>query len=178
MSKASSHRPLVLVGMPGSGKSTIGRRLAARLGRPFIDADHELEARCGVSIATVFDIEGEQGFRDREIRLIEELVARTDHVIATGGGVVLRQENRTVLSRCATVIYLQATLGELWNRLRHDRRRPLLQGDDPRQRIADLMAQRSALYEQVATVTLRARRQPADRFVGDIVATLEKENLI
>lgn len=169
---------LVLVGMPGSGKSTIGRRLSARLSRPFVDADLELEQRCGVPVATVFDIEGEAGFRQRETRLLAELVQRQDVIVATGGGVVVSKENRDLLNRHATVIYLQATLGELWNRLRNDRKRPLLQGKDPRQRVADLLAARASLYESVADLTVRSRRQSADSFTADIVEALREAEMI
>lgn len=169
---------LVLVGMPGSGKSTIGRRLATRLSRPFVDCDLELEQRCGVSVATVFDIEGEAGFRERETRLLEELVQRPDPIIATGGGVVLAEQNRQMLIEGATVVYLQATLGELWNRLRNDRKRPLLQGGNPRQRIADLLEQRAALYEAVADITVRSRRQSAERFTDDIINSLVQADLL
>jgi shikimate kinase len=169
---------LVLVGMPGSGKSTIGRRLASRLSRPFVDCDLELEERCGVSVATVFDIEGEAGFRERETRLLEELVQRPDPIIATGGGVVLADKNRQMLTDSTTVIYLQATIGELWNRLRNDRKRPLLQGGDPRQRLADLLEQRAALYEAVAHITVRSRRQSAERFTSDIVDSLVEAQLL
>ena len=170
--------PLVLVGMPGSGKSTIGRRLAVRLSRPFVDCDLELEQRCGVSVATVFDIEGEAGFRERETRLLKELVQRPDPIIATGGGVVLAEQNRKILVEGATVVYLQATMGELWNRLRNDRKRPLLQGDNPKQRIADLLEQRAALYESVADITVRSRRQAAEKFTGDIIDSLVHAQLL
>ncbi len=169
---------LVLVGMPGSGKSTIGRRLAARLSRPFVDCDHELEDRCGVSVATVFDIEGEQGFRERETRLLDELIKRSDPIIATGGGVVLADRNRELLSEGATVVYLQATLGELWNRLRNDRKRPLLQGENPRQRLAELLDARASLYESVAHLTVRSRRQSAERFTSDIIDALVNAELL
>ncbi|MEZ5658512.1 MAG: shikimate kinase [Burkholderiaceae bacterium] len=168
-------RPIFLVGMPGSGKSTVGRRLAARLDRPFIDADHEIEARCGVSIATIFDIEGEAGFRERETRVLQALAEQRDVIVATGGGAVLRPVNRRLLRENGVVLYLDASLGELWNRLRHDRRRPLLRGDDPRGRLAALLEQRRLLYESVATMPGRSRRQPIERFVGDIMQVLESQ---
>lgn len=165
-------RPIFLVGMPGSGKSTVGRRLAARLDMPFIDADQELERRCGVSIATIFDFEGEAGFRDRESRLIDELSDGGRQVVATGGGSVLRPVNRRMMRERTLVVYLEASLAELWNRLRHDRRRPLLQGGDPRGRLAALLEQRRLLYASVASLRVRSRRQPAERFAADIISVL------
>jgi shikimate kinase len=169
---------LVLVGMPGSGKSTIGRRLANRLQRPFVDADAALEERCGVSVATVFDIEGESGFRERESRLLADLLAQPDAVIATGGGVVVTEANRDMLRRDANVIYLQTSLAELWIRLQNDRKRPLLQGDNPKQRLADLLATRESLYESVADVTVRSRRQSAERMTGEIMRALRQADII
>lgn len=164
--------------MPGSGKSTIGRRLANRLQRPFVDADAALEERCGVSVATVFDIEGESGFRERESRLLADLLAQPDMVIATGGGVVVTEANRDMLRRDATVIYLQTSLAELWNRLQNDRKRPLLQGDNPKQRLADLLVTRESLYEAVADVTVRSRRQSAERMTGEIIRSLRQADII
>ncbi|MEZ5742015.1 MAG: shikimate kinase [Burkholderiaceae bacterium] len=136
-------RPIFLVGMPGAGKSTVGRRLAARLDRPFIDADHALEERCGVSIATIFDIEGEPGFRERESRVLAELAGNPRLVVATGGGSVLSEANRRLLVEQTWPVYLEASLGELWNRLRHDNKRPLLRGPNPRERLAELLRVRS-----------------------------------
>ncbi|MGC1439679.1 MAG: shikimate kinase [Burkholderiaceae bacterium] len=169
---------LVLVGMPGSGKSTIGRRLAQRLDRPFVDADAELESRCGVSVATVFEIEGEDGFRERESRLLAELIEQPELVVATGGGVVVTPVNRELMKRAATVVFLEATLGELWNRLRNDRKRPLLQSNDPRKRIAQLLETRQPLYESVADLTVRSRRQSAERFTNEIVRALVSAHLL
>lgn len=165
--------PIVLIGMPGSGKSTIGKRLAVRLGLPFVDADRELELRSGVSIATIFEIEGEAGFREREARLLAELCERSDVVIATGGGAVLRPENRAVLQGRPQVIYLEATVAELWSRVRHDRRRPLLQSGDARERLGLLLRERAPLYEQVADKTVRGHRQSLERFTGEVLATLD-----
>ena len=165
-------RPLVLVGMPGSGKSTVGRRLARRLGRPFVDADRELEVRCGVSIATMFEIEGEPGFRERESRLLEELLGDPALVIATGGGAVLAATNRDAMRRRGRVVYLQASLAELWTRVRHDRKRPLLQGTDGRARLAALLDARTPLYEEIAELTVRSHRQSAERLCADIIDAL------
>lgn len=165
--------PIFLIGMPGSGKSTVGRRLASRLGRAFIDADKELEARCGVPIATIFEVEGEEGFRRRESTLIADLCARVDVVVATGGGAVLRDDNRRAMRERTLVVYLEASLTELWHRLRNDRKRPLLQTEDPRARLAELMRVRTPLYEAVGGLRVRSARQTADRLAIDIIARLE-----
>ena len=172
MSTPTPATPITLVGMMGSGKSTVGRRLAAALKRPFIDADKELEARCGVTIATIFELEGEQGFRDRETLLIGELSRRDGIVLATGGGAVLRPANREALRANSFVIYLQAALPELWHRLRHDKVRPLLRAPNPRQRIAELLALRDPLYEESAHLVVLTGRQPVERLVADIIDRL------
>jgi len=169
----SAHqRPIFLVGMMGSGKSTVGRRLAAVLGRPFIDADRELESRCGVPVATIFDLEGEDGFRRREATLIDDLTRQPGLVLATGGGAVLLEENRRRLHERGCVVYLSATAQDLWLRLRHDRARPLLRTPDPRRRIAELVDARGPLYAQCAHLTVTTGRQPVERVVAEIVAAL------
>ncbi|MCO5101926.1 MAG: shikimate kinase [Burkholderiaceae bacterium] len=165
-------RPLVLVGMMGAGKTTVGRRLAARLGRRFVDADRELEQRCGVPIATIFELEGEEGFRRRERALLGELLALPDIVLATGGGVVLAEENRRLLHERGWVIYLKAAAPDLWQRLRRDRTRPLLRTENPRERIAQLLAQREPLYESVAHCTITSVHQPVEELVAPIIDAL------
>jgi shikimate kinase len=168
-------RPIVLVGMMGCGKTTVGKRLAQRLGRPFIDSDKELEARCGVSVATVFDLEGEPGFRKRESALLLELLAMPDLVLATGGGVVLAPANRQALHDLAQVVYLRASLPELWSRLRNDKQRPLLATANPRQRIAELLQFREPLYEQTAHLQVLTGRQPVDKVVGEVLGLLQPD---
>jgi shikimate kinase len=164
--------PICLVGMMGCGKSTVGRRIATLLGRDFIDADRELEARCGVPIPTIFELEGEEGFRRRESQLIEELSHRPGIVLATGGGAVTVAANRECLRTRCFVIYLQAGPGELWHRLRNDRLRPLLQTADPRGRINDLVAARDPLYRETAHRVVRTGRHPVERTALDILETL------
>ncbi|MFT3801343.1 MAG: shikimate kinase [Burkholderiaceae bacterium] len=171
-SNIASNRPIILVGMMGCGKTTVGRRLAARLGREFVDADKEIEARCGVAVATIFELEGETGFRLREAQLIDELTLRRDLVIATGGGAVLREENRRRLHDRGFVIHLRASLPELWHRLRHDKSRPLLRTANPRQKIAELIQAREPLYEAVSHASVMTGRQSAERVVADIIAML------
>jgi shikimate kinase len=164
--------PIILVGMMGCGKTTVGRRLAARIGREFIDADKEMESRCGVPITTIFELEGEDGFRHRESLLIAELSRIGAVVIATGGGVVLLPANRECLRERGFVIYLRAGIAELWQRLKRDRVRPLLQTPNPRQRIADLLAQREPLYQEVAHLTVASGRGPVEELVADIIGRL------
>ena len=164
--------PIALIGMMGAGKTSVGRRLAHRLGRAFVDADRELEARCGVSVATIFELEGEDGFRQREAALIDELTARPGLVLATGGGAVLRAENRACLRERAFVVYLRTSPHEVWLRTRRDRSRPLLQTANPRARIAELMALRDPLYRETAGITIDTGRQPIDQVVAAIIGRL------
>lgn len=160
--------------MMGAGKSTVGRALARRLRRAFHDSDLEIERRCGVRIAVIFDIEGEAGFRARERQLIAELCALEGVVLATGGGAVLAAENRRRLAACGTVIYLHARPADLWQRLRHDRNRPLLATSDPFKRLEELYAERDPLYREVADVVLDTGRQSAQALAKQLLARLEK----
>ncbi len=155
---------LFLVGLPGAGKSTLGRQIARRLRLRFVDADSELEQRLGVSIPTIFEIEGEAGFRDREEATLAELTVLTGVVLSTGGGAVLRPGNRTLLKENGTVIYLHADPATLWERVRHSRNRPLLQATDPQARLAELYAQRDALYREVADHVIESERDQVLRF--------------
>lgn len=145
---------IFLVGPMGVGKSSIGRRLAARLDRAFIDCDEELMRRTGVEIEVIFEIEGESGFRGRESRLLLELVQETGIVLATGGGAVLLPENRAALSARGTVVYLSAAADLLVRRTARDRKRPLLQTGDRPARIRQLLEEREPLYREVADCTV------------------------
>lgn len=151
-------RCIVLVGMPGSGKTTVGRELAKRLGRRFVDCDHEIEARTGVKIPTIFEIEGEEGFRRRETQTLDALTQENDLILATGGGAVTRPENREMLAARGVVIYLNVTPPILWERTRHDRSRPLLQVPDPKGRLQDLYVARDPLYRDVAHIVVEGGR--------------------
>lgn len=164
--------PVFLVGMMGAGKTTVGRRLARRLGWSFVDSDRELEARLGVPVATVFELEGEEGFRRREAALIDELSRRPGRVLATGGGAVVTPANRAVLHERGRVVYLRASVGDLWHRLRRDTARPLLRTADPRARIEALVAARDPLYREVAHLVVDTGRQPVDAVVGAILRRL------
>ncbi|MGD9942813.1 MAG: shikimate kinase [Burkholderiaceae bacterium] len=172
MDSAATPPAIFLIGMMGSGKSTVGRRLAQMLGRPFFDADKVLEERCGVPIPTIFELEGEDGFRRRETALIDELTRMPGIVLATGGGVVMREENRRMLRERGLVIFLRASPGDLWQRLRRDRVRPLLQTENPRKRITELLALREPLYRETAGLTVTSARQPVEDLVVDIIRRL------
>ena len=166
---------LFLVGLPGAGKSTLGRQLARRLNKRFVDADAELEQRLGVSIPTIFEIEGEAGFRDREEATMAELTQLSDIVLSTGGGAVLRPANRLRLRENGTVIYLHADPAVLWERVRHNRNRPLLQTAEPQNRLVTLYAERDALYREVADHVVESDRDQVLRFARDFEVDTKDE---
>lgn len=164
---------LFLVGLMGSGKTTIGRALAKRLGLRFVDADHEIEARTGATIPLIFEIEGEASFRQREADVIRDLTAQQGVVLATGGGAVLNQQSRRYLHERGTVIYLRASVASLVQRTSHDRNRPLLQTADPRAKIESLARERGPLYEEVAHVIIETGRPNVQAIVQNILSQLE-----
>ncbi len=145
-----NRRNIYLVGLMGAGKTTVGRQLAKRLGRVFYDTDHEIVERTGVAIPTIFEIEGEEGFRRREAQTLRELTATDNVVLATGGGAVLREENRRCLHDTGWVVYLNVPPLLLYQRTRHDKNRPLLQVASPLARLEELYAVRDPLYRETA----------------------------
>jgi shikimate kinase len=147
---------IYLVGLMGAGKTTIGRSLARRLELDFIDTDRELETRTGVSIPTIFEIEGEEGFRKRESQLILDISGERGRVVATGGGGVLREENRRNMRASGFVVYLDVPPHILWERTRHDRNRPLLQVADPLAKLTQLFVTRDPLYREAAHLVMNA----------------------
>lgn len=169
MSRVTS---VFLVGPMGAGKTTVGRHLAKLLGKTFIDLDQEIEARCGADIPWIFDVEGEQGFRDRESNLLGELASLDGIVLATGGGVVLRADNRKMLRECGFVVYLATSAQDLYERTRHDTRRPLLQAGDRRATIARIRAEREPYYQEVAHLVYQSGKQSARAAAEDLAACI------
>jgi shikimate kinase len=167
------HGNVFLVGMMGAGKTTLGKVLAQRLGLEFVDMDRVLVERTGVPVATIFEIEGERGFRRRESCALAELAAHDDRVIATGGGAVLAEENRRVMRASGTVVYLRARLEHLWERTRHDASRPLLATADPRATLAALLEQRDPLYRDAAHVIVDTGSQSASSAASRVIAALK-----
>ena len=166
---------IALVGPMGAGKSTIGRQLSTVLKKEFKDSDHEIIARTGASIPLIFEIEGEEGFRKREAAMIDELTQLDDIVLATGGGAVLRDENRRRLKERGVVIYLYASLDQLFERTSRDRNRPLLQTEDPRGKLEQLISERDPLYREVADMVVHTEDRSIKSVVKEIMVRLKQE---
>ncbi len=169
---------IALVGMPGCGKSTVGRHLARQLGLNLADSDHAIEQRIGMPIRSFFEREGEAAFRDLEQQVIAELLAGDELVLATGGGAVLREANRRALRRHAHVFYLRSTPEDLARRLRHDSRRPLLQVADPLRRLRELFRERDPLYRQTAHYVIETGRPSVPSLVNMVLMQLELAGLV
>jgi shikimate kinase len=165
---------IFLIGPMGVGKSTIGRQLASLLRMEFNDTDHEIQRRTGVDIPTVFDFEGEDGFRRRERAVVDELTQGSGLVLATGGGVVLDQDNRRCLSGRGVVVYLSCSTEQQYRRTKQDRNRPLLQTEDPMSRLRELMEQREPLYLETADITVSTENRNASVVAREIVKRLNE----
>lgn len=170
----NARRNVFLIGPMGAGKSTIGRHLASLLKKEFVDSDTEIEARTGVRIPVIFEIEGEDGFRRREVQVVDELSQRDNLVLATGGGVVLNAANRAALSERGTVVYLRTQIDVLWERTRRDRNRPLLQTANPRATLAELMENRAPLYESIADLIIDTDQRSPSAVARDVAAKVKK----
>jgi shikimate kinase len=168
--KASSN--VFLVGPMGAGKSTIGRLLATELRLDFKDTDKEIEDRSGVDIPWIFDMEGEEGFRNREAAMLLELSQLDQILLATGGGIVMKNENRKVLASAGRVVYLMTTIDEQVRRTNRDKKRPLLQAENPRQILTDLMEVRHPLYEEVADYTIDTDGRSPKSVASELVRLL------
>jgi len=167
---------IFFVGLMGAGKTTVGRMLAKSLKKTFYDTDLEIEKRTGVKIPTIFEMEGEQGFRKRESAMLDELSALSNVVLATGGGAVLNSANRHLLKQRGVVIYLRADIQDLYQRTRHDRNRPLLQTADPQAKLKQLYEQRDPLYKEIADFTVDTGNQPVSNIVSKIQSLIDKKH--
>ena len=166
------NRNIYLVGMMGAGKTSIGRLLSKRSRRRFYDSDHVIEERTGVTIPTIFDLEGEQSFRDREEAVIAELACLSNIVLATGGGAVLRENNRQVLCSSGIIVYLRGSVEDLWRRTRKDKNRPLLLTDNPRQKLAEIYSVRDPIYSSVADIIIETGNPSIQSLEQDVEARL------
>jgi shikimate kinase len=169
--EAGALENIFLVGLMGAGKTSIGKLLAKRLGKSFVDCDHEIERVTGVKIPVIFEIEGEAGFRVREARMLADLVRGRNLVLATGGGAVLLPQNRTALAGNGVVVYLRAAAPDLLQRTRHDRNRPLLRTAEPLTRLEQLYAERDPLYREVADIVVDTGNQS----LGSLAHKLERK---
>lgn len=159
----------MLVGPMGAGKTTVGKQLANRLSYEFVDTDHYIEEKSGADIPWIFDVEGERGFRSRETAALDDLSGIRSHVIATGGGVVVTPCNAAKLSALGCVVYLKASVNQLYHRTAKDKRRPLLQVENPRARIEELLQQRDPLYTAVADCILETDGRSSRWVVSEIL---------
>jgi shikimate kinase len=165
---------IFLVGLMGAGKTTVGRQLAAELGKTFHDSDQEIERRTGVRISLIFEIEGEAGFRMREQQVVDQLTQLSDVVVATGGGAVLAPSNREHLASRGLVIYLHGQPRDLWQRMRYDKSRPLLQNTDPLEKLQSLYQQRDPLYREIADIVVDTGRQRARTLLVQLLPQLRE----
>lgn len=165
---------LFLIGPMGAGKTTVGKQLAEHYRMEFIDSDHEIQRRTGVDILTIFEFEGESGFRQREHTVIDELTSREGIVLATGGGAVIREDNRKSLSARGVVIYLHCSVQQQFERTHRDKNRPLLSTSDPMKKLTTLMAERDPLYRQTADILVSTEGRNTQSVVQDIRKQIEK----
>nr|WP_315486451.1 bifunctional shikimate kinase/3-dehydroquinate synthase AroKB [uncultured Undibacterium sp.] len=168
---------IFLVGLMGSGKTTVGRALAKKLNKRFVDSDHEIEARTGVAISVIFEIEGEASFRQREADVIRDLCQQDGIVLATGGGAILNPQSRALLHTCGTVVYLKAGISSILHRTRHDKKRPLLRTADPRKKLEELEQQRDPLYREVAHMVIETGQPQLQTLVQTIIEKMPAESL-
>lgn len=168
-------RNVFLIGPMGAGKTTVGKLLAEEMGLEFLDTDREIEERTGADIGWIFDVEGEEGFRKREAAMLDELTTRTGVLVATGGGVVLREENRKRLVSRGTVVYLDAPLDQQVERTSRDRNRPLLQDGEPREILENMQSERDPLYREIADHVFRADKRSARVLASEIARALRED---
>ncbi|NLJ50948.1 MAG: shikimate kinase [Alcaligenaceae bacterium] len=167
---------IILIGMMGAGKTTVGRALAKKLGRKFIDLDHAIVERCGVDIPTIFDIEGEEGFRKRENEVLQDVILNKEIILATGGGAVLRPENRELMKQYGQIIYLRVAVDELYRRVAKDKNRPLLATPNPKERLAELLSERAEIYESSADHIIDSSGDSQNLIVEQIINLLAERD--
>jgi shikimate kinase len=165
---------LILIGMMGSGKTTMGRALAKHLNKTFIDSDEEIQLRTGVTIPHIFDVEGEVGFRVREAQVIADLMQRDNMLLATGGGAILTEQTQSLLPQNGVVIYLRTQVHDLWQRTRNDKNRPLLQTGNPYLKLTQLFEQRDPIYRQVADLIIPSGKQSVHSMMLSLISEVEK----
>lgn len=170
----ANNQNIFLIGLMGAGKTTIGRQIASELSLEFFDSDHEIEKRTGVTITHIFDIEGEDGFRKRETMMLDELTDKKGIVLATGGGAILSAENRQFLMSRGTTIYLYANIDTLLERTSKDRNRPLLQTEDPRAKLEELLEIRDPLYRETADIIIDTGKDSVRLALKEILEKLQE----
>lgn len=171
-------RNIVLIGLMGAGKTTIGRRLAQRIQWPLVDTDQVIESRCGTSVATIFEVEGEAGFRRRESKVLAEIMAQPGQIVTTGGGAPIQPANRPVIAQ-GYVVYLHAQPRQLWQRLRQDTSRPLLtQSQDPKATLEALYQSRDPVYRELASVVVPSSQGSPSQVVSQVIGHLLADGLI
>ncbi len=164
---------IFLIGPMGAGKTSIGKLLSKELGLLFLDTDHEIEKRTGVDIPWIFDVEGEEGFRKREREVVKELVERQGIILSTGGGTIVDSESRNFLAARGVVVYLHATVGQQYERIYKDTKRPLVSSDNPQEALKNLFAERDSLYREIADAVFETDDKSVHRVVKDIIDFLE-----
>ena len=169
------HKNIFLVGPMGVGKTTIGKLLAKTLNQPFYDSDSEIEQQTGASISLIFELEKESGFRSREQSMIDELSQKTNIILATGGGAILSEINRQHLASRGFVIYLKSELESLYLRTCRDKNRPLLQTDNPKQKLANILAERDPLYTQIAHKIIETDKAPLKMIINNICESIDRD---
>ena len=177
LTEGKTDNTIILVGMMGAGKTTIGKSLANCLDKTFIDSDHEIQKRTGVKIPVIFEIEGEVGFRKREADMLRELLEIDNIVLATGGGIIINEENRKLLKQKGTIIYLRATVNDLLHRTRHDKNRPLLQTTAPQAKLTELYNQRDPIYCEIANIVVESGNLSAHQMVKYLLQKLDNPTL-
>ncbi|QGX40440.1 shikimate kinase AroK [Permianibacter aggregans] len=171
----TNKRNIFLIGPMGAGKTTIGKQVAQLLKMEFIDADQEIEDRAGAPIDWIFELEGEEGFRKREVKIIDELTLRQGIVLATGGGAIVAKENRIALAGRGAVVFLETSIDQQLERTRKDKRRPLLQTDDPKETLEELAENRDELYREIADYIVSTDRGSVKSVAKDIVDMIQSD---